>query len=158
MLFADFKNKDPAIMAGIEGILRTVASPASRPQAVQNPSPFQIPPSTIGLPGPVRPSSSSTSSYSADESQNSFSPASCSSPQSSISSKTSSTQEPNFLELCVNIGEHLKELGEIDLTSATCDGDFFGAVQDRYLQIRGFRSKFWLLRPATVSFVRVRIS
>lgn len=67
------------------------------------------------------------------------------------------TRISTFLELCVNTGEHLKTLGEIDLTNARCDGDLFGAIQDRYLQIRGYRAKFWLLKPAGVSFVKVSV-
>lgn len=65
--------------------------------------------------------------------------------------------EPSFLELCVNTGEHLKQLGEIDLTNAKNDGDLFGAVQERYFQIRSFRTRFWLLKSAAVSFVRVGV-
>lgn len=64
----------------------------------------------------------------------------------------------NFLELCVNTGEHLKELGEIDLTAAQHDGDMFGAVRENYFRMRGRRSKIWLVKPAAVSFVRVCIS
>jgi hypothetical protein len=63
-----------------------------------------------------------------------------------------------FFELCVNTGEHLKTLGEIDITKAQCDGDLFSAIQERYVKIRGWRSKYWLLKPAKISYVRVCIS
>jgi hypothetical protein len=61
----------------------------------------------------------------------------------------------SFLELCVNTGAHLKTLGEIDLTHISTDGALFKAVKHEYLRLRGFRSRFWLLKPTTVSFVRV---
>jgi hypothetical protein len=62
-----------------------------------------------------------------------------------------------FFELCVNTSEHLKTLGEIDLSKAQCDGDLFSAIQERYVKIRGWRSKYWLLKPAKISYVRVCI-
>ena len=65
------------------------------------------------------------------------------------------TQDPTFLELCVNTGEHLKTLGEIDLTSVRCDGELFKMIKEHYLRLRSIRSKFWLLKPATISYVRV---
>ena len=157
VLYVDVKKRDPDTMVRIAGILQAPASTIPPAPVMQSPSPSQIPPRSLGLPGHTRPASSSTSTFSAMGTRNSFEYGSLSNTQSSFSSTSSSMREAKFLELCVNTGEHLKELGEIDLTNATCDGDLFGAVRERYLQIRGFRSKFWLLKPATVSFVRVRI-
>lgn len=63
-----------------------------------------------------------------------------------------------FLELCVNTGKFLKSLGEIDVTSINTDGDFFDTVKAHYLRLRGFRARFWLLKPISVSYVRVSLS
>jgi hypothetical protein len=60
-----------------------------------------------------------------------------------------------YLELCVNAGRFLKTLGEIDLSTITTDGDFFSTVKEHYLRLRSFRTKFWLLKPSSVSYVRV---
>ena len=74
------------------------------------------------------------------------------------SSSMISSMNPSYLELCVNTGAHLKTLGEIDLSGVSTDGALFQAVKKKYLQLRGFRSRFWLLTPASVSFVRVSYS
>jgi len=77
---------------------------------------------------------------------------------SGASSKASvPSSNPVFLELCVNAGQYLKSLGEIDLSNIRTDGDFFSVVKEHYLLLRSFRSKFWLLKPSTISYVRVRI-
>jgi hypothetical protein len=140
-------------MSSIAGILQ---APTSSPSTIQSPSQLQILPRSFGSLDHMRRASSSTSSFSGIGSRTSTGYGSLSATNpSSFSTMSSSMPTAKFLELCVNTGEHLKELGEIDLTNATCDGDLFGAVRERYLQIRGFRSKFWLLKPAAVSFVRV---
>jgi len=74
----------------------------------------------------------------------------------SMAASSGGTFNPSFLELCVNTGAHVKTLGEIDLTIVSTDGAMFRAIKERYLALRGFRSKFWLLKPTAVSFVRVR--
>jgi hypothetical protein len=140
-------------MSRIAGILQ---APSASLPTVQSPPNLQIPPRRFGSLDHMRTASSSNSSFSGTGPRTSASWASTTSTAAStFSSSSSNSSTPNFLELCVNTGEHLKELGEIDLTYAKCDGDFFGAVQERYIQIRGYRSKFWLLKPAAVSFVRV---
>jgi hypothetical protein len=63
----------------------------------------------------------------------------------------------SFLELCVNTGPHLKSLAEIDVANISCDGALFCALRKQYLRLRGFRSRFWLLKPTSVSFVRVSL-
>ncbi|KFY56912.1 hypothetical protein V497_05874 [Pseudogymnoascus sp. VKM F-4516 (FW-969)] len=76
-----------------------------------------------------------------------------------ISSTASTTITPSnskFLELCVNSGE-LKTLGEIDVSSIENDGDFFSTVKAHYLRLRSFRSRFWLLKPVNVSYVRFSV-
>jgi len=132
-------------------------APTSSTPPEQGSFPLQIPSRTLSAPEYTR-SSSPTSSRSGSRvfsSSGSFTSAA----PSSISSMGvgENTRISTFLELCVNTGEHLKTLGEIDLTNARCDGDLFGAIQDRYLQIRGYRAKFWLLKPAGVSFVKVSV-
>jgi hypothetical protein len=140
-------------MSRIAGILQ---APSGCLPTVQSPPYLQMPHRTFGSLDHVRRASLSTSSFSGTGSRTSAAEGSASSTKAStFSSSSSNSSIPNFLELCVNTGEHLMELGEIDLTYAKCDGDLFGAVQERYLQIRGYRSKFWLLKPAAVSFVRV---
>jgi hypothetical protein len=137
-------------------IAGTLQAPSGRLPVVQSPPYLQIPPRTLGSLDYMRRASSSTASLSGTGSRTSAAWDSTSSTDAStFSSSSSNSLTLNFLELCVNTGEHLKELGEIDLTYAKCDGDLFGAVQERYLQIRGYRSKFWLLKPAAVSFVCV---
>ena len=63
----------------------------------------------------------------------------------------------SFLELCVNTGPHLKSLAEIDTRNISTDGALFQAIRKQYLGLRGFRSRFWLLKPAAISFVRVSL-
>lgn len=73
-------------------------------------------------------------------------------------STTLTPANPIFLELCVNAGKLLKSLGEIDVSSISTDGDFFSTVKAHYLRLRSFRARFWLLKPVTVSYVRVSLS
>jgi hypothetical protein len=63
----------------------------------------------------------------------------------------------SFLELCVNTGPYIKSLAEIDTASISTDGTLFKALRKQYLRLRGFRSRFWLLKPAAISFVRVSL-
>ena len=63
----------------------------------------------------------------------------------------------SFLELCVNTGPHLKSLAEINTGNISTDGALFEAIRKRYLDLRDFRSRFWLLKPAAISFVRVSL-
>jgi hypothetical protein len=63
---------------------------------------------------------------------------------------------PIFFELCVNAGVFLKSLAEIDLKSVRTDGEFFQAVKEHYFRLRSYRTRFWLLKPSSVSYVRVR--
>lgn len=65
--------------------------------------------------------------------------------------------EESYLEVCINTGEYTKILSEIDLRHIRCDGTLFKTLRKEYFQHRGFRSKFWLLKPSRVDFVRVRI-
>jgi hypothetical protein len=61
----------------------------------------------------------------------------------------------SFLELCVNTGPHLKSLAEIDTANISTDGTLFQNLRKQCLRLRGLRSRFWLLKPAAISFVRV---
>jgi len=58
-----------------------------------------------------------------------------------------------FLELCVNTGKFHKSLGEIDITNINCDRDLFTLTKQRYEQVRGHRSRFFLLEPTAVEWV-----
>ncbi|TVY32678.1 hypothetical protein LOCC1_G008328 [Lachnellula occidentalis] len=79
------------------------------------------------------------------------------SPGALAKASTALTPSLIFLELCVNTGKYLKSLGEIDVSSIDTDGDFFATVKAHYLQLRGFRARFWLLKPMTVSYVRFSV-
>lgn len=75
---------------------------------------------------------------------------------SQITSRTTNiSSKPSFLELCVNTGPYLMSLAEIDTANILTDGDLFRDLRRQYLRLRRYRSRFWLLKPAAVSFVRV---
>lgn len=74
-----------------------------------------------------------------------------------LSMAASNERDLSFLELCVNTGPHLKSLAEIDTVNISTDGALFQAIRNQYLSLRGFRSRFWLLKPAAISFVRVSL-
>lgn len=59
-----------------------------------------------------------------------------------------------FLELCVNTGKFHKSLGEIDITNVNCDRDLFTLTKQRYAEVRGHRSRFFLLEPTAVEWVQ----
>ncbi len=60
-----------------------------------------------------------------------------------------------FLELCVNTGEFRRQLAEIDVTGVRSDTELFCRIKKKYLEIRGFRAKYFLLKPVDIHFVRV---
>ena len=133
------------------------ATTPSTTTSVQQTIKLQSPARTLTAPSHARSSSSASTTSRSESRIFSGSESLNSTDASSISSTGDTTRITTFFELCVNTGEHLKTLGEIDLTNARCDGDLFGAIQERYLSLRGHRAKFWLLKPAAVSYVRVRI-
>ncbi|KAH6681483.1 hypothetical protein B0J14DRAFT_556902 [Halenospora varia] len=51
--------------------------------------------------------------------------------------------------------EEIEVLAEIDTGDISTDGAPFQAIRKQYLSLRGFRSRFWLLKPAAISFVRL---
>lgn len=59
-----------------------------------------------------------------------------------------------FVELCVNTGKLHKSLGEIDITHVNCDRDLFALTKSRYDEVRGHRSRFFLLEPTAVEWVQ----
>lgn len=63
-------------------------------------------------------------------------------------------KSPQFLELCVNIGEYLKVLGEIPTGNISNDQELFQSIKKKYLELRGFRARFWLLKPSAVNSTR----
>lgn len=130
-------------------------APASQPPRSTN---SRLPiPTSFATPFHLRSGSSSSGSNSSFTRSGSLSSGSspCTTCPSSLSSRNNSVRISTFLELCVNTGEHLIELGEIDLSRVRCDGDLFAAVRKRYHEIRGFRVRFWLLKPKAISYVRV---
>ena len=78
------------------------------------------------------------------------------------SSNSSCSTEPDlshhsYLEVCINTGEYTKTLSEINLDHIRCDGQLFRRIRSEYVRLRSYRSRFWLLRPSGVHFVRVSI-
>ncbi|KAE9376187.1 hypothetical protein N431DRAFT_334440, partial [Stipitochalara longipes BDJ] len=63
----------------------------------------------------------------------------------------------SYLELCINTGEYTKTLSEIDLRDVGCDGELFHRIRKDYCRLRGLRSRFWLLKPSAVHFVRFAV-
>jgi hypothetical protein len=77
---------------------------------------------------------------------------------SSTSSNLSSTfPRQSYLELCINTREYTKTLREIDLRNVGCDGELFKEIRNEYSRVRNCKSRFWLLKPSGVHFVRVSI-
>lgn len=60
-----------------------------------------------------------------------------------------------YLELCVNTGEFHKSLGEIEVTGVCSDGLLFQKIKKKYLDLRSYRARFFLLQPTAVQFVQV---
>ncbi|KAF7956405.1 hypothetical protein EAE96_003746 [Botrytis aclada] len=69
----------------------------------------------------------------------------------------SAWRDATFPELCVNAGENLKKLGEINLVYTKLDDDMFKRIPEKYFELRGARAKSWLVKPASVSFVRFSV-
>lgn len=68
------------------------------------------------------------------------------------------TSEPvrkRFVELCVNTGEYQRQLAEIDVTNLESDSQLFERIKEKYLEVRSFRVKYFLLKPIDVHFVQV---
>jgi hypothetical protein len=76
---------------------------------------------------------------------------------SMTSNNSSSLSRQAYLELCINTGEYTKTLREIDLRNVGCDGELFKEIRNEYSRARNFKSRFWLLKPSGVHFVRVSI-
>jgi hypothetical protein len=70
---------------------------------------------------------------------------------------SSNFSRQSYLELCINTGEYTKTLREIDLRNVGCDGELFKEIRNEYYRARNFKSRFWLLKPSGVHFVRVSI-
>ena len=74
------------------------------------------------------------------------------------SSSTSIISHPlnqAYFEVCINTGEYTKTLSEIDLRDVGCDGELFKRIRSEFTRLRSFRSRFWLLKPSGVHFVKV---
>lgn len=49
-------------------------------------------------------------------------------------------------------------LGEIPTGNISNDKELFKSIRNKYLELRGFRARFWLLKPSAVNYVYVRFS
>ncbi|TGO18480.1 hypothetical protein BPAE_0379g00040 [Botrytis paeoniae] len=84
-------------------------------------------------------------------------PALVSTTVSSSSLTLSALTEATFLKLCVGAGKKLKQFSEINLVGTKHDDDMFKRVNEKYFELRGARSKLWLIKPALVYFVRFSV-
>ncbi|KAL2065847.1 hypothetical protein VTL71DRAFT_3517 [Oculimacula yallundae] len=159
LLYMDFGNNSEGSFAMLDA-LPNVQSVTSRPSAIAHTSDQSLP-GTANIPiqalsrGPV-----SQNVMAQQGSTYGSHPANT--PQKSLGASNTVLPEPVstgliFLELCVNTGRLLKSLGEVDVSSISTDGDFFATVKEYYLRLRGFRARFWLLKPVTVSYVRFSV-
>lgn len=129
---------------------------------LQSPSPSQsmtgsstgIPLSHVRTPISRSPSTRSSVPSNLDSSISSL-PRSASSASSLSSDLAPYVPTQSYLEVCINTGEYTKTLSEIDLRDVGCDGELFRRIRSEYRRLRGFRSRFWLLKPSGVHFVRV---
>ncbi|KAI1455427.1 hypothetical protein F4805DRAFT_436170 [Annulohypoxylon moriforme] len=62
-----------------------------------------------------------------------------------------------YFEVCLNVGRHVVNLGEIDISSVTSDGELFDKIWETYHSIKGAdwkaRLQNWFLEPDDVSFI-----
>ncbi|KAH7374144.1 hypothetical protein BKA64DRAFT_586821 [Cadophora sp. MPI-SDFR-AT-0126] len=144
-LFADFNNKSQDLLNKYTAILKRAPQGTSTNTTSQSPSDDLVSPPAAHT---QRPNASGMSR------QNTYIPGNLS--QASTLTSAATTNDPHlaFLELCVNTGPHLKSLAEIDTKNISTDGMLFQNIKNQYLRLRGFRSRFWLLKPASISFVR----
>jgi hypothetical protein len=68
-----------------------------------------------------------------------------------------STGTKIYLELCVNTGEFRRSLSEIDITYCNSDGELFALVRQEYNKLRGFRTRFFLLKTVDIHYVQVSL-
>ena len=63
-----------------------------------------------------------------------------------------------YFAICVNTGENLTIVDEIEVSSITQDSEFFKKMWKEYNSIRGFRStslRQLLVKPVDVKFIKV---
>ena len=63
-----------------------------------------------------------------------------------------------YLELCINTGEFQKSLGEIEVTGVCSDGLLFQMIKKKYLDLRSYRARYFLLKPTAIQFVQVGVN
>lgn len=81
-------------------------------------------------------------------------------PLPTFSNSPFSTPTPKFFALCVNNGEYLTIVVEIEVSSITWDGEFFRKMWEEYYTLRGFRNRYFrhlLVKPVDVRYVKVCI-
>lgn len=157
MLYMDFSSESSRNSPTIKSLLRS--RQATLETAGGSHLSTQPIPGAISVPAPIL-SRGNISQKSTTQSGPTPGLPSSNTPQTPISAGSTVTTAPTpsnrmFFELCVNSGKYLKTLGEIDVSSINTDGEFFSAVKAHYLRLRSFRSRFWLLKPVNVSYVRV---
>ncbi|KAH6665513.1 hypothetical protein B0J14DRAFT_492263 [Halenospora varia] len=151
-LFADFKTNSPELLSKYASIPKHTPSGSSPSTTSQSRS------STMNSPPPIHLQHSNSANFTIQSAHtlNNMTPASTlqSLSGTTLSGSINANVNLSFLELCVNTGPHLKSLAEIDTAHISTDGALFKSLRQQYLNLRGFRSRFWLLKPAAVSFVR----
>ncbi|CZR58205.1 uncharacterized protein PAC_08096 [Phialocephala subalpina] len=147
-LYADFQNGSDDAVNKLATILQSpgVSTSSSR-------SSTGIPLSGVSTSVSRNPSTSSSASLSPRSST--WLPPGSASSNSSVGGPVTPNQ--SYLEVCVNTSEYTKTLSEIDLRDVGCDGELFHRIRKEYLRLRGFRSRFWLLKPSGVHFVRFSV-
>jgi hypothetical protein len=149
-LFADFNTKSSNALNKYAAMLKYVPHGDSQRIISQPPTNTLTSPPTAHL---QHPNSGNILRQTARDPSN-MTPA-CTSQTPSVTANND--LDLSFLELCVNTGPHLKTLAEIDTGNISTDGALFRALRNQYFRLRGFRSKFWLLKPSAISFVRVSL-
>jgi hypothetical protein len=148
-LFADFKVFNDAVNE-LAAILQLPISSSSCTNGSYNMSELH----DVQMPRPAH-LASRTLSSSTDSSSGSSLSTLLGSTSSMTSNLSSNFSRQSYLELCINTGEYTKTLREIDLRSVGCDGELFKEIRNEYSRARNFKSRFWLLKPSGVHFVRV---
>ncbi|KAK0642084.1 hypothetical protein B0T16DRAFT_224837 [Cercophora newfieldiana] len=71
-------------------------------------------------------------------------------------------RKPRYLELCVSVGQHSVNLGEINISSVTTDGQLFKKIWESYREIKKSSSEStlrnWFFKPDDVFFVHFGVT
>lgn len=146
-LYGDFKDSDPHCL---DELLATLNEQEASAEVNSNNSQS----SEILQPRPPQPAHSLP--------LNANNPSSHHQPLKNQSSSTtvainhnSASLTPVYFEICINSGRWQRRLGEINVSEAHNDGLFFGAIKEKYTNMRR-RRKFSFVEPRDIRYVRVR--